>query len=107
MDYLRTTKAELGIDLDRPLREQDLLETTMIWANNEKKHVDDILTFSELIKKPQVSVQFKIISYTSAPSSSSGKNKGLIAESYDWDEEEVSSDKNEVTEVKALMALAD
>ncbi|GJS51521.1 putative reverse transcriptase domain-containing protein [Tanacetum coccineum] len=46
-------------------------------------------------------------SSTSAPSSSSGKNKGLIAESYDWDEEEVSSDENEVTEVKALMALAD
>ncbi|GJS30919.1 hypothetical protein Tco_0491539 [Tanacetum coccineum] len=42
-----------------------------------------------------------------SPSSSLGKNKGLIAESYDWDEEEVSSDKNEVTEVKALMALAD
>ncbi|GJS86517.1 retrovirus-related pol polyprotein from transposon TNT 1-94 [Tanacetum coccineum] len=43
----------------------------------------------------------------SAPSSSLGKNKSLIAESYDWDEEEVSSDDNEVTEVKALMALAD
>ncbi|GJZ10911.1 retrovirus-related pol polyprotein from transposon TNT 1-94 [Tanacetum coccineum] len=39
--------------------------------------------------------------------SSLGKNKGLIAEMYDWDEEEVSSDDNEVTEVKALMALAD
>ncbi|GKC29470.1 hypothetical protein Tco_1036764 [Tanacetum coccineum] len=40
-------------------------------------------------------------------SSSSGENKCLIAESYDWDEEEVSSDDNDVTEVKALMALAD
>nr|GEW91975.1 hypothetical protein [Tanacetum cinerariifolium] len=36
-----------------------------------------------------------------------GKNKGLIAETYDWDDEEVSSDENEVTEVKALMALTD
>ncbi|GJY96524.1 putative reverse transcriptase domain-containing protein, partial [Tanacetum coccineum] len=42
-----------------------------------------------------------------APSSSPGKNKGLIAETYDWDEEEVSSDDNEVTKVKALMALTD
>ncbi|GJQ90668.1 retrovirus-related pol polyprotein from transposon TNT 1-94 [Tanacetum coccineum] len=42
-----------------------------------------------------------------APSSSSSKNKGLIAETYDWDEEEVSSDDNEVTKVKALRALAD
>nr|GFA23580.1 hypothetical protein [Tanacetum cinerariifolium] len=32
--------------------------------------------------------------------------KGLIVESYDWDEEEVSPDDNDVTEVKALMALA-
>ncbi|GKB93223.1 hypothetical protein Tco_0979360 [Tanacetum coccineum] len=43
----------------------------------------------------------------STPSSSSGKNRGLIAETYDWDEEEVSSDENEVTEVKVLMALTD
>ncbi|GJZ22598.1 retrovirus-related pol polyprotein from transposon TNT 1-94 [Tanacetum coccineum] len=35
------------------------------------------------------------------------KNKGLITETYDWDEEEVSSDDNEVTKVKALMDLAD
>nr|GEZ27627.1 retrovirus-related Pol polyprotein from transposon TNT 1-94 [Tanacetum cinerariifolium] len=40
-------------------------------------------------------------------SSSSGKNKGLITETYDWDTEEVSFDENEVTEVKVLMALTD
>ncbi|GKA79947.1 hypothetical protein Tco_0786543 [Tanacetum coccineum] len=44
-------------------------------------------------------------SSTLAPSSSLGKNKGLIAKTFNWDEEEVSSDDNEVTEVKALMAL--
>ncbi|GJV44097.1 hypothetical protein Tco_1428633 [Tanacetum coccineum] len=38
-----------------------------------------------------------------APSSSSGKNNGLITKTYDWDKEEVSSDDNEVTKVKALM----
>ncbi|GKC57340.1 retrovirus-related pol polyprotein from transposon TNT 1-94 [Tanacetum coccineum] len=31
------------------------------------------------------------------------KNKGLIAESYEWDEEEVSSDDNEMVEVKVLI----
>nr|GEU81356.1 hypothetical protein [Tanacetum cinerariifolium] len=51
--------------------------------------------------------QALIGSSASAPISSSGKNKGLIAKSYDWDEEEVSSDNNEVPKVKALMALAD
>nr|GFB83847.1 hypothetical protein [Tanacetum cinerariifolium] len=38
------------------------------------------------------------------PKSSSGKNKGLIIETYEWNVEEVSSD--EETEVKALVALA-
>ncbi|GJY99431.1 retrovirus-related pol polyprotein from transposon TNT 1-94 [Tanacetum coccineum] len=46
-------------------------------------------------------------SSASAPSSSPGKNKGLIAETYDWDEEELLSDENEVTEVKDLMELTD
>ncbi|GJX38691.1 hypothetical protein Tco_0251994 [Tanacetum coccineum] len=44
--------------------------------------------------------------HASSPKSSSGKNKGLITETYEWDEEEVSSDENEAIEVKALMALA-
>nr|GEX73154.1 hypothetical protein [Tanacetum cinerariifolium] len=35
------------------------------------------------------------------------KNKGLITKAYDWDEEYVSSDDNEMTEVKVLMALVD
>nr|GEX39309.1 retrovirus-related Pol polyprotein from transposon TNT 1-94 [Tanacetum cinerariifolium] len=35
------------------------------------------------------------------------KNKGLIAEAYEWDDEEVSSDDNEMVEVKVLMALAE
>ncbi|GKD89988.1 hypothetical protein Tco_1365495, partial [Tanacetum coccineum] len=34
------------------------------------------------------------------------KNKGLVAETFDWDEEEVSDDE-EMTQVKVLMALAD
>ncbi|GJX58421.1 hypothetical protein Tco_0289811 [Tanacetum coccineum] len=43
----------------------------------------------------------------SASSSILVKNKGLIAETCEWDEEDVSSDDNEVMEVKALMALAE
>ncbi|GJY87433.1 retrovirus-related pol polyprotein from transposon TNT 1-94 [Tanacetum coccineum] len=35
------------------------------------------------------------------------KNKGLIAKSYEWDKEEVSSDDNEMVEVKVHMALAE
>ncbi|GJY01835.1 retrovirus-related pol polyprotein from transposon TNT 1-94 [Tanacetum coccineum] len=40
------------------------------------------------------------------PKSFQPKNKGLVAETFDWDEEEV-SDEEEVTQVKVLMALAD
>nr|GEU85039.1 retrovirus-related Pol polyprotein from transposon TNT 1-94 [Tanacetum cinerariifolium] len=39
--------------------------------------------------------------------SSMVKNIGLVAKSYEWDEEDVSSDDNETTKVTALMPLAD
>ncbi|GKF61214.1 hypothetical protein Tco_0181268, partial [Tanacetum coccineum] len=35
------------------------------------------------------------------------KNKGLIIEAYEWDEEEVSSNDNEMAEVKVLTTLAE
>ncbi|GJW41082.1 hypothetical protein Tco_0066927 [Tanacetum coccineum] len=48
-----------------------------------------------------------LISSSSAPKPSMVKNKGLVAEVYKWDEEELSSDDNEIDEVKALMAFTD
>nr|GEV77979.1 retrovirus-related Pol polyprotein from transposon TNT 1-94 [Tanacetum cinerariifolium] len=35
------------------------------------------------------------------------RNQGLVSEAYKWDKEEVSSDDNEMVEVKVLIALAD
>ncbi|GJS28288.1 hypothetical protein Tco_0488908 [Tanacetum coccineum] len=46
-------------------------------------------------------------SSASASKATTVKNKGLIAEAYEWDEEEVSFDDNEMVEVKVLMALAE
>ncbi|GJZ38169.1 retrovirus-related pol polyprotein from transposon TNT 1-94, partial [Tanacetum coccineum] len=46
-------------------------------------------------------------SSASASKASTAKNKGLIAEAYEWDEEVVSSDDNEMVEVKVLMALVE
>ncbi|GJS47070.1 retrovirus-related pol polyprotein from transposon TNT 1-94 [Tanacetum coccineum] len=46
-------------------------------------------------------------SSASASKASTVKKKGLIVEAYEWDEEEVSSDDNEMVEVKVLMALAE
>nr|GEY44963.1 retrovirus-related Pol polyprotein from transposon TNT 1-94 [Tanacetum cinerariifolium] len=68
-----------------------------------KRHTKD---FEAKYKK--VKAKLALLSSSAlAPSSSSGKNKGLIAKTYDWDKEKVSSDDNEVTEYKALMALVD
>nr|GEU56877.1 hypothetical protein [Tanacetum cinerariifolium] len=41
-----------------------------------------------------------------ASKSSMVKNKGLVAEAYEWNEEDVSSYDNEIVEVKVLMELA-
>ncbi|GJW06008.1 hypothetical protein Tco_1568431 [Tanacetum coccineum] len=46
-------------------------------------------------------------SSASASKAATVKNKGLIVEAYEWDEEEVSSDDNVVAEFKVLMALAE
>ncbi|GKF19611.1 hypothetical protein Tco_0068249, partial [Tanacetum coccineum] len=51
-------------------------------------------------------VKAKLALLSSSSSASMVKNKGLIAEACEWDEEEVSSDDNEMVEVKILMALA-
>nr|GEW52737.1 uncharacterized mitochondrial protein AtMg00810-like [Tanacetum cinerariifolium] len=42
IDYLRKTKAKLGIDLDKPLSEQDPLEKMNDLVNKKRKHADDV-----------------------------------------------------------------
>ncbi|GJY65198.1 hypothetical protein Tco_0466658 [Tanacetum coccineum] len=59
MDYLRTTEAELGIDLDRPLSEQDPLDILNDLANKKRKHADDIHDFLRANKRLNSSVQYK------------------------------------------------
>nr|GEV28349.1 hypothetical protein [Tanacetum cinerariifolium] len=59
-------------------------------------------------KYNKVKAKLTLLSSSSlASKASTVKNKGLIAEAYEWDEEEVSSDDNEMVEVKVLMALAE
>nr|GEV64282.1 retrovirus-related Pol polyprotein from transposon TNT 1-94 [Tanacetum cinerariifolium] len=52
-------------------------------------------------------VKTKLAFLSSSSSASIVKNKGLIAEAYEWDEDEVSLDDNEMVEVKVLMTLAE
>ncbi|GJX73856.1 hypothetical protein Tco_0312451 [Tanacetum coccineum] len=59
-------------------------------------------------KYNKVKTKLALLSSSASPSKSTMiKNKGLIAEAYEWDKEDVSSDENEMTEVKVLMALAE
>ncbi|GJT09918.1 retrovirus-related pol polyprotein from transposon TNT 1-94 [Tanacetum coccineum] len=52
-------------------------------------------------------VKAKLALLSSSSSASMVKNKGLIAEAYEWDEEEVSSDDNEMVEVHTLLEMED
>nr|GEU42716.1 hypothetical protein [Tanacetum cinerariifolium] len=59
-------------------------------------------------KYNKVKAKLALLSLSASTSKASTiKNKGLIAEAYEWDEEEVSLDDNEMVEVKGLIALAE
>ncbi|GKA19447.1 retrovirus-related pol polyprotein from transposon TNT 1-94 [Tanacetum coccineum] len=68
----------------------------------ELRHTKDFESKYNKVKAKQALLSSSV----SAPSASLAK-KGLLSETYDWDEDKVSYDDNEVTEVKALMALTD
>nr|GEV16482.1 hypothetical protein [Tanacetum cinerariifolium] len=59
IDYLHTTEAELGIDLDRPLSEQDPLDRLNDLANKKRKHVGDIHDFFRANKRLNSSIQYE------------------------------------------------
>ncbi|GJV03056.1 hypothetical protein Tco_1336625 [Tanacetum coccineum] len=59
MDYLRTTEAELGIDLDRPLSDQNPLDRLNDLANKKRKHANDLHDFFRANKRLKSSVQYK------------------------------------------------
>ncbi|GKB66295.1 hypothetical protein Tco_0927707 [Tanacetum coccineum] len=57
MDYLYETEAELGIDLDKPLSEQDHLDKLNDLANKKRKNADDIHNYFRANKRLKSSVQ--------------------------------------------------
>ncbi|GJR01960.1 hypothetical protein Tco_0524944 [Tanacetum coccineum] len=59
MDYIHTTKAELGINLDIPLREQDPFDKLNDLANKKRKHADDIHDYFKANKRLKSSVQYE------------------------------------------------
>ncbi|GJX96545.1 hypothetical protein Tco_0352343 [Tanacetum coccineum] len=75
-------------------------------------HEKALLANSKHYKAEYKKIKAKLALLEASPSSSQNpktfqpKNKGLVDETFDWDEEDI-SDEEEVTQVKVLMALAD
>ncbi|GJT05225.1 hypothetical protein Tco_0839687 [Tanacetum coccineum] len=59
IDYLHTIEAELGINLDIPLSEQDPLDKLNDLANKKRKHADDIHDYCKANKRLKSSVQYE------------------------------------------------
>ncbi|GJR39451.1 hypothetical protein Tco_1087644 [Tanacetum coccineum] len=59
MDYIHTTEAELGINLDIPLSKQDPLDKLNDLENKKRKHVDDIHDCFKANKRLKSSVQYE------------------------------------------------
>nr|GEW47904.1 retrovirus-related Pol polyprotein from transposon TNT 1-94 [Tanacetum cinerariifolium] len=84
-------------DLDIEFHERALLA-------DPKVQIDYKAEYKKMIAKLALLQASPFTSQT--PKTFQPKNKGLVAETFDWDEEEVSDDE-EVTKVKVLIALAD
>nr|GEU84042.1 hypothetical protein [Tanacetum cinerariifolium] len=63
------------------------------------------MEFKAKYNKPKA--KLAILSSNALAFKASTVKKALIAEAYEWDKEEVSSDDNEMMEVKVLMVLAE
>ncbi|GKB48030.1 hypothetical protein Tco_0898783 [Tanacetum coccineum] len=59
MDYIHTTEAEQGINLDIPISKQDPLNKLNNLANKRRKHADDIHDYFKANKRLKSSVQYK------------------------------------------------
>ncbi|GJZ51829.1 hypothetical protein Tco_0606344 [Tanacetum coccineum] len=59
MDYFHQNEEELGIDLDKPLKEQEPLNKLNDLANKKRKNDDDIHDYFRANKRLKSSVQYE------------------------------------------------
>ncbi|GJR77432.1 hypothetical protein Tco_0089797 [Tanacetum coccineum] len=114
-----TSSQEYLNDLEEEYQERSLLAKSKRFFKkgsqrfSSAKATDDIKrelrpTKDFEAKYNKVKAKLALLSSSALTSKSSMvKNKGLVAEAYEWDEEDVSSDYNKMVEVKVLMALVD
>ncbi|GJX46724.1 hypothetical protein Tco_0271914 [Tanacetum coccineum] len=88
------------------LYDAHMLESKFFNSSQQKPELRPTKDFE--VKYNKVKAKLAHLSSGASTSKSSlVKNKGLITEAYEWDEEDVFSNDNETVEVKVLMALAD
>ncbi|GKA25865.1 hypothetical protein Tco_0711974 [Tanacetum coccineum] len=80
-------------------------QTTIFSPSQQKPQLRPNKDFEAKYNK--VKAKLALLSSGTSSKSSMVKNKGLVAKAYEWDKEDVSSDDNDMTEVKVLMALDD
>ncbi|GJS35408.1 retrovirus-related pol polyprotein from transposon TNT 1-94 [Tanacetum coccineum] len=85
---------------------QSLFQSKLLLSSENKPEPRQTKDFEAKYHKVKAKLAL-LSSSASASKASMVKNKGLITKAYEWDEEEVSSDENEMVEVKVLMALAE
>nr|GFB12957.1 hypothetical protein [Tanacetum cinerariifolium]GFB24769.1 hypothetical protein [Tanacetum cinerariifolium] len=81
------------------------LQTTIFSPSQQKPELRPNKDFEAKYNKVKDKLAF--LGSSTSSKSSMVKNKGLVAKAYECDEEDVSLDDNEMTEVRVLMALAD
>ncbi|GJU42512.1 hypothetical protein Tco_1195469 [Tanacetum coccineum] len=87
----------------------DQTKMSQMWQESSSQHQPELrpTKYFEAKYNKVKAKQALLSSSALASKASMVKNKGLIAEAYEWDEEEVSSDDNEMVKVKVLMALTE
>ncbi|GJV98147.1 retrovirus-related pol polyprotein from transposon TNT 1-94 [Tanacetum coccineum] len=97
-------------DLDIEFHERALLENSKHLLKTQLNQADPKIQKDYKAEYKKMKAKLALLeanpSTSQTPKTFQPKNKGLVAETFDWDEEEVSDDE-EVTQVKVLMALAD
>ncbi|GJU89756.1 hypothetical protein Tco_1302179 [Tanacetum coccineum] len=99
------TRQEYINDLEEEYQARALLAKSKS-SPQHKPELRPTKDFKDKYNKVQAKLAL-LSSSASAFKASMVKNKGPIVEAYEWDKEKVSSDDNEIVEVKVLMALAE
>ncbi|GKE05474.1 retrovirus-related pol polyprotein from transposon TNT 1-94 [Tanacetum coccineum] len=91
------------------LEEEYQARTLLAKSKSSSQHEPELRPTKDFVAiYNKVKTKLALLSLSaSASKAATVKNKGVIAEAYECDEEEVSSDDNEMVEVKVLMALAE